>query len=67
MPNRYRKQAVYTIDETVLKDFNDLSKNLSINKSRLVEKLIKNWIVQVRQQPISGKLSVDNNKLIVEN
>lgn len=64
MSKRYRKQAIYTIDENVLSEFNDISENLSINKSRLVEQLIKNWLVQTKQ-PVSQRLSVKNNKLIV--
>lgn len=41
---RKRKFATYTINTEILSKFNEIADNLCINKSKLVESLISNWI-----------------------
>tara|TARA_R110000851_G_scaffold203884_1_gene355792 strand:+ start:418 stop:588 length:171 start_codon:yes stop_codon:yes gene_type:complete len=39
-----KKRVSYHIAEQVLKEFNSVAKNNAINKSALIELLIKKWI-----------------------
>jgi antitoxin component of RelBE/YafQ-DinJ toxin-antitoxin module len=39
-----KKITTYSIDETVLLKFNELSEKLGINKSKLINILISKWI-----------------------
>ena len=39
-----KKKASYTIEDDVLDNFSRRTKSLSINKSALIENLIKEWI-----------------------
>jgi len=39
-----RQKAAYTIDKSILKDFNKKAKELATNKSALIELLIKKWL-----------------------
>ena len=39
-----KKKASYTIDAEILGSFSRRTKKLAINKSALIEKLIKDWL-----------------------
>lgn len=41
---RNRKQVAYTIDREIIKLFNKRAKELSINKSALIENLVRKWM-----------------------
>lgn len=38
------KSSTYSIDDTVLKEFNELCKNEGFNKSKIIEKLMIKFI-----------------------
>ncbi len=46
MKNQYKnkKKVNYTIDALLLLDFNTICEKLAINKSKLINQLIKKWI-----------------------
>lgn len=39
-----RQKVAYSVNKEVVKDFNKRAKELSINKSALIENLIKKWL-----------------------
>jgi len=39
-----RKHTAYTLDENLIKEFNKKAKENAINKSALIELLIKKWL-----------------------
>ncbi len=39
-----KERILYTIDKEILKEFNEITKELAFNRSALVEKFMKNWI-----------------------
>jgi hypothetical protein len=43
---RNRKFATFTINKDVLIEFNSICEKMSINKSRLIEKLVKSWMLE---------------------
>jgi len=49
---RYRKQTNYSIAEDVKNDFDNYAKKMNLNKSRVVEALIVNFLVnaEVREK-----------------
>ncbi|MBT4208637.1 hypothetical protein HOE22_09890 [Candidatus Woesearchaeota archaeon] len=49
-----RQLVNYTVDKSVVKQFNEIAKTHSINKSLLIENLILEWIDKTRK--------LDNNK-----
>lgn len=42
--NRNKPIMCFTIDKNIILQFNNISKQLSINKSLLIENLIKGWL-----------------------
>lgn len=40
-----KTRVTHTIEEYISEEFNDLADKLCVNKSKLVEKLIYNWIL----------------------
>lgn len=64
---RHRKQIGHTIDANILADFNAAAEKYSINKSRLIEQLLRNWLLQISDEDKKYKLRVsDDGKLMVE-
>jgi len=39
-----RQKIAYTVNKKIVKQFNEKAKELSINKSALIENLIKKWL-----------------------
>lgn len=39
-----RKHTAYTLDDNIIKKFNQITKEKAINKSALIELLIKKWL-----------------------
>lgn len=39
-----KERVTHTIDSEISKEFNELTKENAINKSALIEKMIKEWI-----------------------
>ena len=44
MEYKYKKVVNYTVDKETVKEFNKICKEKSINKSALIDALIKKWI-----------------------
>ncbi len=44
--NNYKERVTHTIDFDLSKKFNKITKDNAINKSALIEKLIKKWIIE---------------------
>jgi len=45
-----KEHAMFTIDIEILKEFKGLAKEMAINKSALVEKMMKNWIQEQKNK-----------------
>jgi len=39
-----KKNVLFSIDETIVKQFNEVAEEKNINKSKLIQKLIMEWI-----------------------
>ena len=53
---RHRKFITITVNEDIVKKFNDVSSALCINKSRLIESLICDWLEKQNEKgPIRKK------------
>lgn len=52
-----KERVTHTIDKTVADNFNKISKENAINKSALVEKLIKNWIKEQEYEKVDSERS----------
>ncbi len=39
-----KDKVLYTMSKEVSKEFDEIAKEMTINKSALIEKLVKNWI-----------------------
>jgi len=44
MQYKYKKIVNYTVDKKVIADFNKICKEKSVNKSALIEQLIRMWV-----------------------
>ncbi len=45
-----KEPAIHTIDKDILKEFNEIAKEGSFNRSALVEKFMKNWIKEQKSK-----------------